>query len=273
MKKYAYLFILAGAVVVILLHNKFGADESPEGPPSILPADTSAPEAGEAPSKTKAPPEPIDPATVGTIWGVVKFEGTLPEREKVSMAGYADCIRQHPEKPLSETVLVRDGRLQNVVVQVRKGLEGRRFDPPKAVAVLDQVGCIYTPHVVALQVGQGLQIKNSDPLLHNIHGVSKFGQDFNDAMSTQGDVKAKTFQFPEILPVKCDIHPWMRSYVAVSPHPFIAVTSEEGGFEIGGLPPGKYTLRAWHEALGQQDLEVTLSPTETKEISFFFRKN
>ena len=256
--------------VFLLLAAGCGDDKATPKPV----ADSSESQPKQAEPQEKKTAEPIDPATTGTIRGVVRFEGTPPEREKISMAGYADCSARHQEKPLSEALLVKNGCLQNAFVQIRKGpgVDGRKFDPPKTSAALDQVGCIYTPHVVALQVGQEIQIKNSDPLLHNIDGVSKWGQGFNDAMSNKGDVKSKRFESAEILPVKCDIHPWMRSYIAVSKHPFFAVTGENGKFEIAGLPPGKYVIQAWQEMLGTQDQEITLGPKETKEISFSFKK-
>lgn len=229
--------------------------------------------AGEESNQAAAtPPAPIDPETAGSIRGVVHFDGVAPARKKVSMAGTAECIGLHKDLPEAENLLVENGKLQNVVVSVRRGLEGRKFEAPKEPAVLDQIGCIYNPHVVGMQVGQELKILNSDPLAHNIWPDSKVQSWENLMMAKKGSELLFKAKKAEITALRCGIHSWMKCQIAIFSHPYFSITGKDGAFEIQGLPPGKYTLRAWHEELGTQDLEVTLEAKGNISADFRFKK-
>ena len=138
---------------------------------------------------------------------------------------------------------------------------------------IDQKGCQYYPHVNAVMVGQPLEIKNDDATLHNIHAMPNVNSQFNEGQPVQGMVSTKKFDKVEMTPfkIKCDVHGWMKSYMAVMPHPFYAVSQANGSFTIANLPPGQYTVVAWHEKYGQQEQKVTVGAKESKALSFTFK--
>jgi hypothetical protein len=209
-----------------------------------------------------------------TIKGVVKWEGTPPKRRPVDMGAEKYCVEHGTV--LSETTIVgADGGLANAFVMVTKGLKGWKFPKGTGKATLDQKGCLYVPHVLGMQLGQGLMIRNSDPIMHNIHAFDlRTGRDiFNFAQTQQGSEQKKKITKPGILHVKCDVHGWMGSYVHVVKHPFFAVTGEDGAFTLSKLPPGEYTIQAWHEKKYKTRTQtVTVGDGETAEISFAFSK-
>ena len=174
---------------------------------------------------------------------------------------------------MMETYIV--GRRQdarNVFVYVKDGLGNYMFDPPTTPATIDQKDCRYHPHVFGMQVGQPLEILNSDPTLHNIHAVAKNNREFNNGQPMQGMKTTHTFTAKEVMvPFKCDVHGWMNAYVGVLDHPFFAVTDASGSFNLKSLPPGTYTIEAWHEKLGTQTQTVTIGAKETKDIAFTFK--
>jgi plastocyanin len=212
---------------------------------------------------------PVDPATAGKITGRISFVGTPPAPRAIKMGGDPNCT---PEgTPQTEAVIVNDGALKNVFVYVKDGLGALRFPVPAAPVVLDQKGCRYAPHVLGIQVGQPLEILNSDATLHNVHALAASNREFNMGQPQQGMRHTHTFSTAEVLvPFKCDVHGWMRAYVGVVEHPFHAVTSDAGTFEITGLPPGTYTIEARHETLGAKTQSVTIGAKETKDVPFSF---
>ena len=150
--------------------------------------------------------------------------------------------------------------LKNVFVYVKDGLGNRRLRTPKTPVVLDQEGCRYMPHVFGVQVGQPLEIRNSDPTLHNVHAVPKINEEFNFGQPIKGMKSTGAFDKPEVMvSFRCDVHGWMNAYASVVTHPFFAVSKNDGTFEIKGLPAGTYTIEAWHERLGTQTQKVTVS--------------
>ena len=169
--------------------------------------------------------------------------------------------------------MVKDGGLDNVFVYVKDGLGANYvFDTPTETAKIDQKDCRYHPHVFGMRVNQPLEIVNSDPTLHNIHAMPKGNAEFNNGQPIQGMKMSHTFDKPEVMvPFKCDVHGWMNAYVGVMSHPFFAVTDKDGKFELKGLPPGTYTIEAWHEKLGAQTASVTLGAKESKEAKFTFK--
>ena len=209
-----------------------------------------------------------------TISGRVGYHGAPPAPQAIDMASDAACHKSRQGDPHREDLLVGPGGgLRNVFVHVASGLEDRAFAPPSVPVTLDQRGCVYTPHVVGLQVGQPLLLINSDPTLHNVHTASQQNAPFNFGMSVQGQRAERYFHHPEVMiKAKCDVHPWMSSYIGVVAHPFFAVTGDDGAFVLRGLPAGSYTVEAWHETLGRQAQTVTLAAAEGREISFAFPK-
>jgi plastocyanin len=183
-----------------------------------------------------------------------------------------------PQRP--EFVFGRNGdsdTLQNVLVYVSKGLEGKEFDPPKEAALLDQSGCMYTPHVVGVMAGQKLVIRNSDATLHNVMGTPRNNTPFNFGMSVKDGTVDKVFREPEMkLNVKCVLHPWMSGYIHVMEHPFFAVTGEDGTFTIKGLPPGEYEISVLHEAALMEPTPATqkvrVKENETTKIDFTYQQ-
>ena len=137
---------------------------------------------------------------------------------------------------------------------------------------LDQVGCVYVPHVTGLRVKQTLEIANSDETLHTVHAMGQANPPFNLSQAMQKMTNTKTFNAPEVMvPFKCEVHSWMYAYVGVLDHPYFAVTHGGGTFELKGVPAGTYTVEAWHEKLGTQTQSVTLGEKESKEITFTFK--
>ena len=217
-------------------------------------------------------PNPVDAATAGSVAGRITFEGTAPQPGEVRMDSDPNCV-QPGVTPTDETVVVGDdGALQNVFVYVRDGLGDLRFPIPSEALVLNQEGCLYMPHVMGAQVGQVLEILNSDPTLHNVHAVPVANQEFNTGQPLPGMKHTHRFTTSEVMvPFRCDVHPWMFAYVGVVDHPFFAVTGADGSFNIEGLPPGTYTIEAWHERLGAQTQTITIGEREAGDMTFSFQ--
>ena len=225
----------------------------------------------EAPPAPAAVSNPVDPATAGAIAGVVTFEGQAPAREPINMDSDPYCTKQ-PANSTEATLVGENAGLQNVFVYVKDGLGDRAFPVPQTAAVLDQKGCRYTPHVLGIQVGQTLEILSSDNTLHNVHAMPEQNREFNKAHQLAGIKHTHVFSTREVMvPFKCDVHKWMNAYVGVLDHPFYAVSGSNGRFELKGLPPGTYTVEAWHEKLGTQTQMVTIGEKQTSDITFTFK--
>jgi plastocyanin len=210
-----------------------------------------------------------DLAGGATIRGFVKFDGTPPENKPLQMDAEAFCVAVHGEAGLkSESYMVKDGKVANVIVWAKKGVSGK-WELPSSPVVLDQKGCRYDPHVTGLMVGQELLIRNSDDVSHNVHATG--AQEFNFAQTKKGAEDRRKFVMEEIVRVKCDIHGWMGCVLLVAKHPFFAVTKEDGAFELKGLPPGEYEIEAAHEKWGKQSQKVTVAAKDSKEITFTFK--
>ncbi len=211
---------------------------------------------------------PIDPATVATIDGTVKFNGTAPKEAKIDMSQDPGCKGMNE----AENIVVDNGKIANVFVYVKDGLGNYTFDTPTTPVVLEQQGCRYHPHVLGVMAGQTLDIKNADPTTHNIHPTPKDNREWNESQPPSSPDIQKSFAREEImLPVKCNQHPWMKMYINVVKSPFYAVTDKDGKYEIKGLPPGDYTLAFVQEKLGEQDEKITVAAKETKNVDETFK--
>jgi len=208
-------------------------------------------------------------AGTGTITGRVKFVGQAPPNAAIDMGEEPDCKAKYPTAPRAEVVTVNaNGTLANVLVYVKAGLPADATYPaPTTPVVLDQNGCIYHPHVIGVVVNQPLEIRNSDPLLHNIKSLSKLNRPFNISQPGAGMKLTRTFATPEVpIPLECNVHGWMHAFLGVFAHPFFAVTGAEGTFTLSGLPPGTYTIATWQEKYGPQEATVTVGAGETKTV-------
>ena len=204
----------------------------------------------------------------GSIAGTVKLTGTPPEMAMTKRQADPYCART-PTKE-EEVVVGAGGGLKNVIVRVTKGLSGH-YEPPATTATVDQSACMYRPRVQGIVLGQPVQIKNSDQTLHNIHGYKGASTLFNKAeIPGQPPMVHQFNDADQIVKLKCDVHPWMTGYVLVSSHPFFAITGDDGSFKISGLPPGSYTVEAWHERYGAKTAEITVAADKPAETAFAF---
>jgi plastocyanin len=233
----------------------------------------SEPKKEESKAATPAAAAPVDEANAATVTGKVSFTGDKPRIPTIDMSANPACARAHSTPAKSEEVVINDnGTLRNVLVYV-KGVPDRQYPTPSTAATLDQKGCMYGPHVIAVMAGQNIEIRNNDPTNHNIHPLPKINQEWNESQAPGSDPKMRTFAREEMDPpiaVKCNVHPWMRSYIAVSNSPYIAVTGDDGSFTIKGLPPGTYTMTAWHEKYGKKDMPVTVAAKDSKTVDFSY---
>ena len=210
-------------------------------------------------------------ADTATIIGTVKFEGDAPFRRAINFGANLDCKHLHDGKVHYEDIVInQNDTLKDTLVYV-KGKPKSDHKASSKPVVVDQVGCIFIPHVAAVMVGQPMEFLNSDPALHNIRTESKKQRPFNISQPNQGMKYTHQFEAAEIgIPLRCDVHHWMVAYAHVLSHPFYAVTGEKGTFKIQGLAPRTYNIEAWHSKLGAQKQKVTLAAGEIKTVEFVF---
>ena len=209
-------------------------------------------------------------AFAGSITGTITYDDKVPNLPKVNMNADPACAAKHSGPVASDVLVLGDGNaMANVFVQVKNAPE-KSYPTPSEAVIIDQSGCRYEPHVVGAMTGQTVQFKNSDGILHNVHGLPKENREFNIGMPPSVTESDKVFNKPEPhFPVKCDVHPWMKTYIAVMTHPYFDVSGTDGKFEIKDLPDGSYEIEAWHERLGTQTAKVTVSGgAATADFSF-----
>jgi len=217
-------------------------------------------------------PAPAAAEHAGTVTGKATFTGKPPPRKIINTGADPGC-RAHKPPRTEDVVVDKAGGLRNVVVYVKKGLpEAKQHGAPAEPVVIDQLGCRYDPHVVAVMVGQPLKVTNSDETLHNVHGLPFENTAFNVVQGKKGAAHTFTFKAPEVpgFILKCDVHAWMRSYVWVFDHPYFAVSKEDGSFSLPSLPPGTYTIGAWQEMCVAQEQEVTVEAGGKIDLAFKF---
>lgn len=209
----------------------------------------------------------------GGITGKIVFDGKAPTMKKLKLEADPICVANNEgNTPTKEWLIVdENGGVKNIIVSIKEGVSGTQSVPTESV-VLDQQGCVYRPHVIAIMAGQNVEILNSDGIMHNIHALPKLNREFNKAMpkfkkkiTTQFEKAEKPFK------IKCDVHPWMSAYIGVFDHPFFAVTGDDGTYTISGLETGEYVIEAWHEKLGTQLATVTVVDGNTT-ADFTFNK-
>ena len=216
----------------------------------------------------------VDAAKAGTVAGRVMFEGTPPENPAVTMTTDPACMRANADGLRLENFVVSSGGLDNVFVYVKDGLGNYYFDVPTQAVKVDQQGCRYVPHVFGARVGQPIEIANSDETMHNVHAMPTVNREFNFGQPIKGMKNTEVFTTREVMvPFTCNVHPWMKAYGGIVDHPYFAVTTGGGTFELKNLPAGTYTVEAWHEKLPAQTQTVTIAEKETKQITFTFKSS
>jgi plastocyanin len=226
---------------------------------------------GGSETRTARPVTPIDPATTGTVQVDVRFDGTPPAMQELRMSGFPECATQHQGPVLAGDALVKDGQVQNAFVYIKEGLGDRGFAVPTQPVVIDQKGCLYEPHVAGAQVGQGIEFRNSDAVLHNVHGSPKDSSAFNVALPRQGAERTITVDHPEVMiSVRCDLHPWMQGWLGVLDHPYFGVSGADGRVTLKDVPAGDYVIGVWHERFGTREAKVSVTPKASASASVTF---
>ncbi|MEM8885133.1 MAG: hypothetical protein AAGD14_13775 [Planctomycetota bacterium] len=220
-------------------------------------------------------PTSTNPSDYGSIVGTVKFEGK-PYARKMETLSDKFCINARPDGMVSEEFLFdpATGGLQNVFVYIARGMQRVKFDVPSEPVILDQVGCQYIPHAAILRVGQPLRIKSSDNTLHNVAATPRNNDAFNKTMNTPSVLPDMVFGRgePDPIKIRCDVHGWMKSYVAILSHPFCAITPQDGSFSLKDVPPGSYKLVYWHEYMGKKEMDITIENNKELKLELVFER-
>jgi plastocyanin len=206
----------------------------------------------------------------GALSGRVTFDGTPAKPRAIDMSMEPSCAKQYAKPVTAENVVTGpENALENVVVYVSAGAPDE--PPPAQPAVLTQKGCRYAPHILAFQVNQDLEIVNDDQTAHNIHPLPSNNREWNKSQPPGSPPIEDKYARPEFIPVKCNIHPWMKGTLAVMKNSHYAITAGDGEFKLPNLPPGEYTITAWHESYGEQTQDVTITGSEAKTVNFVFK--
>jgi Carboxypeptidase regulatory-like domain len=213
-----------------------------------------------------SPPRPVVPAGSCVITGTVKFSASKPVLTSIDV----QCCGVPATIPDESAIINDNGTLKNVIVYIKDGpnVASEASHPPP---VIDQKGCRYTPHVLAMRSDQPLTITTHDPTLHNVQIEGAANPPVNFSQTTPGEKRQVTLKSPDRLTLKCDVHPWMTAYVHVFDHSFFTVTGDDGKFRIPRLPPGTYTLIAWHEKYGELQQQITVTDDKPADVTFEYK--
>jgi plastocyanin len=216
--------------------------------------------------------KPVDAATAGSLSEEIRFEGAPPQMKKLNMIDVPNCAKMHLTPAMTESVVPgENGTLQNVVVYLQGDFSACSFPQADMPVRVDQTGCTYSPHVVAVMTGDPLRIANADSVTHNVNAISQFRQGWNETQLSGSVPIVMQFSREEIpLTVKCTMHPWMRFYLAVLSHPYFQVTGKSGQFALRNVPPGIYTLTAWHEVYGTKKQTIVIQPGQDQKVSITY---
>ncbi len=212
----------------------------------------------------------VAPGPLGTIRGHVRLDGVPPDNFPIRMRTDPMCDAANGGRPMFQESVVADadGGLANVFVRLEGSFPAVR--PPSDPVLLDQRGCVYRPRVVGVQIGQTLDVTNSDRGLHNVHGQSETMAEFNVSQPNAGMTNRFQPDTEGLLTLRCDVHGWMLAYVHVVSHPYFAVSGAAGEFEIRNVPVGDYTIRAWHEKYGETTTTVQVTEGGVADVAFTY---
>jgi plastocyanin len=232
-----------------------------------------AKKADQSPLPSLPPAFHVDLNTAGSISGVIRYTGKRPAAKKIDMSEDPACVEAHHGKAFDESLVVSpNGSLANAFIYVKQGLEGKRFEVPSTPVTIDQNGCWFHPRVLGIQVGQQLQVTNSDPVTHNIHPMAQINREWNHSQGAGDPPLERKFIKPEVMiRVKCNIHRWMHAFIGVVDNPYFAVSKEDGSYTLPNLPPGTYTIEIWQENIGTQERQVTVAAHANTQENITFK--
>ena len=209
----------------------------------------------------------IEVTNGGTITGTVTLDGDIPAPKMLKVDKDLETCGHH-EMFSEELIISKDTKgIKNVIVSIEGIEKGKKFSPPSSNPALDQKECTYIPHVLAIPAGTTVDILNSDKVLHNVHSYAIKNSPFNEGVSTGGKLPKK-FEFPELVPIKCDLHKWMSAFIVIKDNPYFVMTGDNGSFKIDNVPAGTYKLQAWQEKLGKQVQDVTIEAGKEVKVDF-----
>ncbi len=227
---------------------------------------------GETPAAARTV-TPLDATSAGRIAGTIRFVGTPPPPQIVDTSADPACSPRDRGDLVIREVAAAEGRLADVFVYVKEGLEDRVFAVPTEPVVIDQRGCLFVPSVAGAQTGQPIELRNSDPTLHNVHGAPARSRGWNFGLPVPGAHRQVVIAAPEVMvPIACNVHPWMRVDVGVLDHPYYAVTGPDGRYALSNVPAGTYTVAAWHRKLGTRERAVTLGAGGSLTVDFSYEQ-
>ena len=251
------LAIATGLAIVFGATLKLGGGDEPE------------PVASTAGAPGPKPHKALDAATAARLTVRVDLSGPAPERKELKLAG--GCEALHTGPVYDDSLVVTDGHVKNAFVWLEGDLGGYSFPAATEQVLVDQTGCLYEPHVVGVRVGQTVVFNNSDALFHNVRSIAEANEVFNEVTPTKGARFEKVFKRPEtMVQAKCDVHPWMKAFIGVLPHPFFGTSGEGGGVALEGIPPGRYTVHVWHEILGEKTGSVELTAGASADLALSY---